>query len=172
MPLNETPHENFLRTPLSNTKSSEKIKRLILQLRTVKPSSTCLWLSIQFTYEKEWWQHTSLSESKTNGERSWSNSPDTDTNFWAGMQWLYPKAWKALGTPKHFTRNLVACFLEEVDKACVDAFATLPRFTKSCWRVKIWSVMLLPGWKPHWASFNFVSIISLHLFSRRWQRKC
>ena len=30
-----------------------------------------------------------LSESNTNGERSWFNSPDTDTNFWAGIQWLY-----------------------------------------------------------------------------------
>jgi len=80
----------------------KKIKRLILQLRTVKPSSTGLWLSIHCTYEKEWWQHTFLSESKTNGERSWSNSPDMGTNFWAGMQWLYPKAWKALGIVQLF----------------------------------------------------------------------
>jgi len=36
---------------------------------------------------KERWQHTP-SESNTNGERSWFNSPDTDTNLWAGMQWL------------------------------------------------------------------------------------
>jgi len=39
-------------------------------------------------YEKEQWRQTPLSESNTNGERSWSNSPDTDTNFWAGIQWL------------------------------------------------------------------------------------
>jgi len=82
-------------------------------------------------HEKEWRQHTPLSESNTNGERSWFNSPDTDTNVWAGMQWLDSTAWKALGTPKHFSWNPVACFLEEVDKACVDVFATLPRFHKN-----------------------------------------
>jgi len=27
-------------------------------------------------------------ESNSNGERSWFNSPDTETNFWAGTQWL------------------------------------------------------------------------------------
>jgi len=32
----------------SSTKSSEKRKRLILQFQTVTPSSTRLWLSIQF----------------------------------------------------------------------------------------------------------------------------
>ena len=39
-------------------------------------------------YEEKWWQHTPLSESNINGEQSWFNSPDTDTNFWTGMQWL------------------------------------------------------------------------------------
>ena len=32
--------------------------------------------------------HTPLSESNANGERSWFNSPDTDKNFWSGIQWL------------------------------------------------------------------------------------
>ena len=125
------PHENFLRTPLSSTKSSVKIKWLISQLRTVKPSLTSRWLSTQCTYEKEWWQHTPLSESKIKDERSWFNSPDTDTNFWAGMQWLDPKTSKALVSPKLFTRNPVACFLQEIGKARVDIFATLPRFHKN-----------------------------------------
>ena len=89
------------------------------------------WEDVCSSYEGEWRQHTPLSESNTNGEPSWFNSPDINTNFWAGMQWLDPKVWKALGTPKHFTRNPVACFLEQVDKACVNVFATLPRFHKN-----------------------------------------
>jgi len=40
-------------------------------------------------YEKQQCQHTPLSEfSSSNGERSWFYSPDTDTNFWSGIQWL------------------------------------------------------------------------------------
>jgi len=31
---------------------------------------------------------TPLSESNTNGERSWLNFPDMDTNLWAEIQWL------------------------------------------------------------------------------------
>jgi len=114
----------------SSTKSSAKIKRLILQLPTATRSAITVY-SMHVECEKEWWQHTPLSESNTNGELSWFNSPDTDTIFWAGIRWLKPIAWKALWTSRHFTRNLVACFLEEVDKTCVDVFATLPRFHKN-----------------------------------------
>ena len=39
-------------------------------------------------YEKKRLQHTPLSESNTNGERLWFNSPDTDTNLWSGIKWL------------------------------------------------------------------------------------
>ena len=38
--------------------------------------------------EEKWWQHTPLSEFNTNGKQPWFISPDTDTNFWGGTQWL------------------------------------------------------------------------------------
>jgi len=118
-------------------------------------------------YETEWRQHTLLSESNTNGERSWLNSPDTDAYFWAGMQWLEPIAWKGLGSQSISRETRPHAFLEEVNKACVDVFATLPRFHKKLLRrAEIWSVMLRPERKPHWASFSFDAIISLHLFSK------
>ena len=39
-------------------------------------------------------------------------------------------------------------------------------FSKICWIVTIWSVVLRPGWKPHWISTGFVSNISRYTFSR------
>jgi len=59
--------------------------------------------------------------------------------------------------PKLFTRNPVVCFL---DKLCVDIFVILSAF------LKIWTVVLRPGRKPHRAFFIFGSIISGHRFSR------
>jgi len=46
--------------------------------------STRLELSIQFMQTVKRSGDT-LLESNTNGERSWFNSPDTDTNFWTGL---------------------------------------------------------------------------------------
>jgi len=46
---------------------------------------------IHIEYEEERWQYTSLSESKTQDERWWINSTDTDTNFWGeGTQYKWP----------------------------------------------------------------------------------
>ena len=45
-------------------------------------------IHVELDCEKELWHHTTLLESNTNGDRSWFNSPDTEKNFWAGMQWL------------------------------------------------------------------------------------
>ena len=39
-------------------------------------------------------------------------------------------------------------------------------YQKICLRLKIWSVVLRPGQKPHWPSSNFDSTISWHFFSR------
>ena len=39
-------------------------------------------------------------------------------------------------------------------------------FLKICFRVKIWSVVLRPGRKPHWSSFPFDFSISRHFLSR------
>ena len=73
----------------NSTESSEKSQRLILQLPTVTPSSAVTVYPIRADHEEECWQPTTLSESNTNGERLWFNSPDTDTNLWAGIQWLH-----------------------------------------------------------------------------------
>ena len=57
---------------------------------TEKRFSTLVYLFHILDYEDVWWhwQHTPLSESNTNGERLWFKSSDTDTNFWARIQWL------------------------------------------------------------------------------------
>jgi len=76
-----------------SAKSSAKSKRLFLQLPAVTPSSAQLWLSIQFMY-----YNTRLKRSgdRTHPCRSLTptvnacdliNSADTDTNFWAGIEW-------------------------------------------------------------------------------------
>jgi len=39
-------------------------------------------------------------------------------------------------------------------------------FSKLFWKVKIWSVVLRPGWTPHLLSSSFGSLISRHLFSK------
>ena len=49
-------------------------------------------------YEKEWWQNTTQAETNTSGERLRLNSPDTDTIFWAGMQWLDSQQQTAVNT--------------------------------------------------------------------------
>ena len=36
-------------------------------------------------------------------------------------------------------------------------------FSKTCFRVKTWFVMLRPGQKPYWPSYNFDSTISRHI---------
>ena len=93
-------------------------------------------IHVELDYEKEWLQYTPFSESNTNGARLWFNSPDTDTSFWAGIQWLDGQWQAAVNTvhrqhyPKLFTRNPIVCFLE-VNKACVDVFGILPRILKN-----------------------------------------
>jgi len=42
---------------------------------------------IHIDYEKERWKHTPLLESNAHGERLWFNAADTETKFWAGMEW-------------------------------------------------------------------------------------
>jgi len=39
-------------------------------------------------YEKEWWKHTPLSTIDIQGELVGFNTVNTDTNFWAQMEWL------------------------------------------------------------------------------------
>ena len=39
-------------------------------------------------------------------------------------------------------------------------------FSKICFRVKVWSVILRPGQKPHWQSCSFDFTISRHFLSR------
>jgi len=57
----------------------------------------------------------------------------TDTNFWAGIQWLDGQQEAPVNTvlpqqsPTFFTRKPVVCFLE-VDKTSVYVFGMLPRF--------------------------------------------
>ena len=85
-------------------------------------SCNCLSNSCSGDYEKERWQHTPLSESNTNGERSWVNFPDTDKLLSRNtMAWQPVTGGRQLWLPQHsqklFTRNPVVCFLE-VDKAC------------------------------------------------------
>jgi len=87
-------------------------------------------------YEEEWWQHTTLSESNTNGESSWFNSViDTDTIFWAGTQLLDGQQEAPANTvlpqpPKLFMRNPTTYF-SEVDWTCVYAFGMLPGFLEN-----------------------------------------
>jgi len=85
---------------------------------TVTPSSTRLWTSIQFIYcrlWREWWQHSSLLESKTHDERLWFNSVDSDTNFCWAWIWLHGQERAAINrvltqhTPKFFTRADGSC---------------------------------------------------------------
>jgi len=67
--------------PMVNPALHPKCDTLVDLAVTVYP------IHAELDYE-EWWQHTQLSESNTNGEQSWFNSPNKDTNFWAGMKWL------------------------------------------------------------------------------------
>jgi len=93
--------------------------------------------------EEEWWQHTPLSESNTNGERLWFKSPDTDINFWAGIHWLdgkynkWPLTPYSRSTSRSFSRGTWSYTLE-VDKACVDqtCFVCFQGFLKICCKWK------------------------------------
>ena len=70
--------------------------------------------------------------------------------------------------PKFILRNSVICFFK-IDKACKEIFAMLPRFLEDLLQseeLKIWSVELRTGRKPHWPSFSFDSTISRHFLSR------
>jgi len=67
-------------------------------------------------YEEEWWQYTPLSVFNTHGERLWFIFADTDANFCAGIQWLWPvKGGCQHHTPttfqKLYPRDPVICFL-------------------------------------------------------------
>jgi len=72
----------------------------------------------------------------TNGERSWFNSPDTDTNFWAGIGYSdltasnrRPSTPYSRNSPHSFSREPGRMLLD-VDKTCVPIFGILPRFIK------------------------------------------
>jgi len=86
---------------------------------------------VHIDYEKELWQYTPLSESNKDNERLWFNSADKETNFWAEIQRLDGQQQAVVKTvlPKHspklFTRNLVAWFVEVDKRACV--FGIFPR---------------------------------------------
>ena len=92
---------------------------------------------------EEWWQHTPLSESNTNGKPLWFNSTHTDTNFWAEILWLDGQWQAAVNTvplqrfQKLSTRNLILHFLE-VDKTCVNVFGILPRFLENLVFINQW----------------------------------
>ena len=78
----------------------------------------------QYQRREEWWQQTPLSESNTHGKHLWFNCPDTDTDFWAGIQWLDGNN-RRPSTPYYrkilqsFSRETLLCFIE-IDKTCVD----------------------------------------------------
>jgi len=45
--------------------------------------------------------------------------------------------------------------LSRGQQICEDIFSILPRFLKILLESEMWSVVLQPGQKPHWVSFNF-----------------
>jgi len=53
--------------------------------------------------------------------------------------------------------------LFHVDKTCVEIFGLFRNFSKICWKVKMWSVVLRMGRTPQWM---FCANIAQHLFSR------
>jgi len=93
--------------------------------------------------EEEWWQHTPLSESNTNGERLWFKSTDTDINFWAGIHWLdgkynkWPLTPYSRSTSRSFSRGTWS-YTFYVDKACVDQTCLIcfQGFSKICCKWK------------------------------------
>jgi len=112
-------------------------------------------------YEEDWWQPAQLSELNTNAERLWFNSVDTDTIFWAGIQWLDGQQEAPANTvlpqypPKLFTRN-PAIYFPEVDKTCINVFGMLPGFLENLLESEN---LLRPQRKPHWVSSSFGPII-------------
>ena len=62
-------------------------------------------------------------------------------------------------TPQSFSGDPVIYFVE-VDETSVEVLAYCQELSKIWWRMKIWSVLLRPGRKPHWVSSSLDSIIS------------
>jgi len=115
-------------------------------------------------YEKEWWQHTSLSESNTNAERLWFNSVDTDAIFWARIQLPDCQQEAPINTvlpqpPQSFSRGTRPYTVPRSAKHVYKSLACSQDFSKFCWRVEICSVVLRPRQKTHWISSSFGSII-------------
>ena len=137
-----------------------------MQLPTVTPLSSRLWLSIQFIYtvEEEWRQHTSLSH----GERSWFNSPDTDINFWAGTQWLGGRQhWTPATLPKVFHEEPGCMLSRGSTKHVKTSLAYSQDFSKICRRVKSWFCRATSGDENRTGCpSDQGSIISRRIFSR------
>jgi len=69
-------------------------------------------------------------------------------------------------TSNSFSRGTRSYAFSRLTKHVQTSLAYSQDFSKICWRVKIWSVVLRPGREPHWVSSSFDSIISRHLVSR------
>jgi len=125
---------------------------------------------------KEWWQHTPLSESNTNGERLWFNFAETDTNFWAGIQltrWpatggrrYWPSSQYSRNTPQSFS-NLVVCFLE-IDKTCVN-LGILPRFLEKLLKRENLVCTAAMGIVQLWFNYFAASFSRYFAFTFSWR---
>jgi len=124
--------------------SSAESKRLILQLPTVKSTSTQLFLSIlflQIDYGRSCDStHPCQSPSSTVcgcdlTRPTWTQTPEQGySDLTLSSRWSSTLTTSALSNV--FPEGPVVCFLA-LDKTCVDVFGILPRFSKIYWRVKI-----------------------------------
>ena len=117
-------------------------------------------------YEEERWQHTPLSKYKTNNERLYFNSGDTDTIFWAGIQLFEGQQEAPVNTvlqqhPQSFSQGTGHVLSRGRQHMCRPTFwAGSQHFSKIGWRVEICYVVLWARRKPHWVSSSIASIIS------------
>ena len=117
--------ETSLAPPCLNLRSfrSKRVvmKKLLETLLVLFGAS--LWFSARgvappFVSPLDWWQHTSLSESNTHGERLWFNSADTDTNVWARFSNLTVSIWRPSTPYSANTPQIFSILNVKVDIEC------------------------------------------------------
>ena len=72
----------------------------------------------------------------------------------------------SFSTVQSLSRGIQSYAFFRSTKLAKASFAYFQDFSKICLRMKIWSMVLRPGRKPHWPSSNFDSTIFRHFLSR------
>ena len=120
--------------------------------------------------------------SKTNGERLWTPPTRTKTSKQENSDLTASNSLTASNRrtpatpPKAFHEESGRMLSRGRQKVC-RRFCHTPKISQNCWKVKISSVVLCPGRKPHWISiqlrYNYfvASFFEAHYIHFSWEAK-